>query len=129
MSSSVPSREPSMITLATVISRIESDPMVEARKRGEMLSALRTICRVLDAPPATVPAEPRNLRLRLENISPAATGLSRGRWANIRSLTLSALAVAGVRPAQGGLRQPLAFAWEEKRELLKDRPLRIGLSR
>ena len=99
MSGTASSREPSTITLATVISRLESDRSIEKRKRGEMLSALRKICRVLDSPPNAVPAEPRNLCLRLETISPAATKVSRRRWANIRSLTLAALALAGVRPA------------------------------
>lgn len=129
MVSSKASREPSRVTLSTVISRIESDASIEPRKRGEMLSALRKICRVLDAPPSAVPAEPRNLCLRLETISPAATKVSSGRWANIRSLTLAALAIAGVRPAEGGPRQPLSFAWEEMRDTLKGHALRIGLSR
>jgi integrase len=125
----VASRAPSLITLATVMSRIENDPTIEARKRGEMLSALRTICRVLDTPPGAVPAEPRNLCKRLEDVSPAGAGVSPGRWSNIRSLTLSALTAAGVRAVPGGVGEPLAFAWEEKRELLKGHALRIGLSR
>jgi integrase len=124
----VPSREPSLITLATVISRIENDQTIETRKRGEMLSGLRTICRLLDVPPGAVPAEPRNLRKRLETISPMACGLSRGRWSNIRSLTLSALTAAGVRAVPGSIGQPLAFAWEELRDKLVGQPLRLGLS-
>jgi integrase len=117
-----------MITIATVIQRLESNQALDARKRGEMLSALRTICRLLDTAPGAVPAEPRNLRKRLEAISPAACGLSRGRWSNIRSLTLSALTAAGVRAVPCGIGQPLAFAWEELRDQLVGRPLRLGLS-
>lgn len=118
-----------MVTLDMVIARIEADTELDARRQREMLSALRTICRLLGADPAMVPAEPRNLRQRLGTISPAAVGLSTGRWSNIRSLTMAALKRAGVRAMVGGPRQPLALAWEQLRARLVDRQLRIGLSR
>jgi integrase len=79
--------------------------------------------------PRFVPAEPRNLRVRLNAVAPAATGLGSGSWNNVRSLTLAAIRQAGVRAMPGSTRQPLAFPWEALRAHLVDRHLRYGLSR
>jgi integrase len=118
-----------MITIEMVMARLEGDDQPDLRRRREMLSALRTICRLLDADPAMVPAEPRNLRQRLATISPTVVGLTAGRWSNIRSLTMAALKRAGVQAMVGGPRQLLALPWEHLRARLIDRKFRIGLSR
>jgi hypothetical protein len=118
-----------LVTVADVIARLEADEGLGSARRAEMLSALRTICRVLNANPRFVFAEPRNLRQRLNGITHAAAGMSRGRWANIRSLTLAAIMRAGIKAMPGGSRQPLAFPWEVLAARLPDRHFRLGLSR
>jgi integrase len=117
------------ITVADVIGRLEADPSLSPARRSAMRSALRTVCRILNADPRSVPAELRNLRRRLEGVAPAATGLSRGRWNNVRSLTLAALRQAGIRAMPGGRHRPLGLAWEPLYARLPDRKLRCGLSR
>ncbi len=116
-------------TLADVLRHLEGDLGLDRRRRGEMCSALRTVCRVLGADPGSVPAEPRHLRLRLAKVTAAAAGVSLGRWSNIRSLTLTALKRAGIKSMPGRHREPHALEWEELRARLPDRRFRSGLSR
>ena len=72
-----------------------------------MVSGLRTIARLMGTDLSAIPADPPGLRRRLEAVSPAAGGLSQGRWNNIRSLTLAALKHAGVQTMPGRSREPL----------------------
>ncbi len=93
-----------------------------------MISALRSLARLLGLDPAAIPADPRDLRNRLAALSPAAGGISHGRWNNVRSLALAALRQGGVRTL-GRAREPLAPAWEALRARLPDAKTRHGLSR
>ena len=85
------------LSLADVIARLAADSSLALPRQREMTSALRTLARWFDAEPASVPADPRTLRLRLATLSPASGGISTGRWNNVRSLALAALRQAGVR--------------------------------
>lgn len=116
------------LTFADVIARLLADPN-PPRRRGQMISALRTVARLLNADPAAVPAEPNPLRKKFESISPTAAGMRRGRWYNVRSLTLSALKHAGIQVMRGRAHTPLAADWELLRAGLADAKSRHGLSR
>lgn len=116
-------------TLADVIAQLEADQSLAAPRKREMLSALRSICRILTAASQPLSAEPRLLRQHLDGVSHMSAGLSRGRWNNIRSLTLAALKHAGVRTMVRGRRQPLALAWQALRVQLPDKRFEYGLSR
>jgi hypothetical protein len=97
------------VSLADVIERVGELRHLSLGRRRRLQSGVRTVCKVLRANPRFVPAEPRNLRIRLAAVAPAATGRSRGTWTNARSLTLSAIRLAGVRAMAGSTREPLAF--------------------
>src|SRR5262249_5821407 len=100
----------SRVTLAEVIVLI-STAEITSRQKQDLGSAVNTVAKLLGADLAAVPAEPALLRRRLEQISPAAYGLSQGRWNNIRSLLGKALALA--RPMLPGRSiQPLMPDWE-----------------
>ena len=86
MSSTAPSRA----HLGDVIVLISKADLTE-RQNQDLRSAVRTVAKVLGAEPEAIAADPALLRRRLEGISPEAFGLSRGRWANIRSLLGKAL--------------------------------------
>jgi hypothetical protein len=124
----VPDATP-VTTFADVIAHLQADPALPVGRRRELVSALRTTARLLDMDPAAVPAEPRALRQRFRDLSPAAAGISQGRWNNLRSLVLAALKHAGVRVLPGRAPKPLGPAWKELRERLPDPTLRYGLSR
>ena len=73
------------MNLADIISLVQNAELTAIQKRDQ-ISAVRTIARVLEAEPSQLEADPRRLRLRLDAIAPEAIGLSKGRWANLRSL-------------------------------------------
>src|SRR5437879_1559085 len=83
----------SRANLADVIQLISKAELPEKQKQ-DLRSAIRTVAKLLDTEPASVAADPPLLRRKLEEISPDAHGLSKGRWANIRSLLGKALALA-----------------------------------
>ena len=56
------------ISLADVIERVEKDESLTSARRRQLSSGVRTACRVMGANPRFVPAEPRNLRVRLNAI-------------------------------------------------------------
>jgi integrase len=100
----------SRASLADVIVLI-SQANLSDRQKQELRSAVRTVARLLDGEPADIAADPAGLRRCLEMIAPQAHGISRGRWANIRSLLRKALGL--VRPMMAGRSvQPILPAWE-----------------
>jgi integrase len=112
-----------------VLRRLEADDDLDERRRREMRSALHSVCRALGADPSLVPAEPRLLRPKLAKVTPAAAGVSKGRWGNVRSLALTALKHVGLQSMAGRSRDPLAPEWEALRALIPDRYFQSGLSR
>lgn len=85
------SPNPSSPSLADLLATIAADNNLSERKRQELASAIRTAARALGRPPENIPTEARLLANRLREVAPAAIGLSRGRWNNVRSLLHSAL--------------------------------------
>jgi hypothetical protein len=65
----------------------------------------------------------------LDELSPARFGLSRGRWANLRSLTLKALKLAGIATLPSRHLSQLSREWQRYYNLLPPRPQRVNLSR
>ena len=119
---------PAPRTLADLIRRVDLASDLSPRRRQELRSALRTIARLLGPDPALIPAGPPLLVRRLAEIAPAAHGLSRGRWNNIRSLLGAALALT--QPMMPGQhREPLTPDWQEHYDRLPSRSQRAILSR
>jgi integrase len=107
---------PSRTSLADVIALIAASALSDIQKRDQS-SAVRTVARLLNAKPADISADPGRLRRKLERIAPEANGISRGRWANIRSLLGKALSLA--RTMQPGRSNaPILPAWEQLLEKL-----------
>src|SRR5215469_11791642 len=118
-----------IVTLGDVLRHLEAETALEPRLCREMCSALRTVCRVLGKDATAVPAQPRQLRGDLAKVTPAMAGVSPGRWANIRSLTLKALKRVGIKSMPGRARAAHAPAWEALCASLPDRRCRSGLTR
>ena len=101
---------PSRATLADVIELISKADLPK-RQKQDMRSAVRTIAKLLGTEPAAITVEPAALRRRLDELSPEAYGLSRGRLANIRSLLGRAITL--VRPILPSRTvAPLSPEWE-----------------
>ncbi|MGE3703174.1 MAG: tyrosine-type recombinase/integrase [Hyphomicrobiaceae bacterium] len=92
-----------------------------------MASALRTLARVVNRPPANLPCNVRSVRSLIETVAPARHGLSRGRWANIKSLVYRSLDLAGVRRLPGRSSEPPSPAWESLLTPVPYRPYRVQL--
>ena len=114
-----PFLDPEAPTLATVIAALESaEP--DARRRGEMASGIRTICRVLGYSPHELPADTALLGRLIRKAMPAAAGVSPSRWGNARSLLLAALKLTGLAIMPGRRLHPLAPAWATLAATLQD---------
>jgi integrase len=80
------------------------------RKRQEQMSAVRTVVRALGLSPEDIPADARLLANRLKDVTPAALGISCGRWNNVRSLLRTSLAY--IQPISPGRnRNDLSPEW------------------
>jgi integrase len=98
------------------------------RKRQELASAIRTAARALGRSPANIPADARLLASRLKDVAPAAIGISRGRWNNVRSLLRTSLAL--IQPISPGRnRNDLLPEWLALSNKLDSRSDKIALSR
>jgi integrase len=123
-----PFNDPAAPTLATVIRQLETaEP--DPRRRGEMISAIRTVCRVVRFEPHELPADLLLLNRRMRKAMIAAVGVSQSRWSNARSLLLRALKQTGLSIMPGRRLHPLSPAWAALDALLPQRFMRAGLSR
>ena len=114
-------------SLATVLTTLDAGELPE-RKRQELASAVRTVARALSKSPEDVPADARWLGSRLKDVAPAAIGISRGRWNNVRCLFRSALClVQPISPGRNG--NDLLPQWRALSEQLTSRSDQIALSR
>jgi integrase len=114
-------------TLADLLATLQTVGLPE-RKRQELMSAVRTTVRALGRPPEDIPADARFLANRLKDVAPAALGISRGRWNNVRSLVRTTLTF--VQPISPGRnRNDLLPEWLELSARLPSRSDEIALSR
>ena len=116
-------------SLEDVVARLRMADGLSARARADCRSALRSIGRIIGRPLSEIPASPRHLRSRMDELSPARFGLTPGRWANIRSLALKALKLTGIAALTSRHVSPLSPEWQRLYDLLPKRPQRVKLSR
>ena len=116
-------------TIAQVLERIAAMDSLPSQKRHDLMSAVRRVARLLDSLPADIPADPEALKRRLGILPPAAAGMTRGRWMNVRALLTTALALTGAKVMRGRRRDALAPEWLALLERVSDRYERARLSR
>ena len=123
MSKSPVSRQ---LTLANVLSAIETAGLPPARRR-DMKSAIISVTKAFGRHASEIPADTAQLRRRLKGVSAECLGLSEGRFANIRSLLLKAIAL--VQPALAGKQSvPLLEPWQHLIEMVGSQSARIRLA-
>lgn len=127
MSTKAPSR--AAPTLADVISYIQQQHGLPRQRRHDLASAVRTIAKLLGQPASDIEANPPAIRQRLTSFTAASTGVSHGRWRNLRSLFAAALNLAGVSVVRRRRRDALSPAWQELLSRVPDRYERFRLSR
>jgi hypothetical protein len=106
-------------SLAQVLVGILADNDLYERRRQEAASALRALAKTVRQPLPTISADPVHLRRTLAEFTPAMTGLSPGRWNNIRSLLQFALVHAGLAKVPGRYRVAPSPRWTTLISLLE----------
>ena len=76
--------------LADLIESIQASVLSAIQKR-DSVSAIRSAAKALAADPKDLPVNVKLLRVRLQEVSPEALGMTKGRWNNVRSLLNRAL--------------------------------------
>lgn len=87
-------------SLADVLAFVEASDLSPTRRR-DMLSAINRTCTMAGKTPATVNVDPATLRELVNDIRPALHDVSDKTWANLRSLFVAALELAGVIDSMG----------------------------
>jgi site-specific recombinase XerD len=98
-------------TLADVLVLVDGFSVVSAQARQNMASGIRTLCRVLDRPPASVPIAAPVFRTIVKEAQPAESGLSTSRWRNVTSDVRRAIKMSGLSTAAPVLE--VSQAWTE----------------
>lgn len=115
-------------TCADVIEHIGSRTDIPIRRRQDLISAVRRLCRYLHRDARDVPADPDELRRQLAWMSPAASGLSPGSVRNVKSLIGKAMDIAGATTVPRRSRAALTPAWQQLIVAIDDRYQRYRLS-
>ncbi len=118
-----------LTTLADALDRLERDRGLPDSRRKKYAGAVRTMCSILCSAPEALPADLRDLELRLREIPSAAHGRSRKTIANMRSTLKAALLHCADAPKLPPRGMPLRPAWATLRDALTDLRLKNGLSR
>jgi hypothetical protein len=115
-------------SLHDLLDRVSGDEQLDPRRKADLRSAIKSLGQWLGSELTAMPAHPRYLRERLASFDPAAAGVSRKRFQNVRS----AVAFALERYGLGGRRSYLAPLSPEAQALydrLPDTYFRCRLSR
>lgn len=103
---------PETPTFADLIALIEKDEELIAQKRRDVLSALRTLARLIEKEPSEIPANARWLRRRLERLHPKQADISKKRFSNIKSDLAFAMRHAGLIDMNASHLAPFMPEWK-----------------
>jgi integrase len=117
----------SLLTLEDVLAVIAAAPGLAPRLRQDLISALRSFCRIIGRSPADVPADVETVR-KLSS-APRPPDVRPERWRNIRSLVGKALQMTGIVRAPRRSSERMSPDWHNLVALLCDRYDRSKLSR
>lgn len=120
---------PAFITMAELIDQIAADSAIPHKRRNDLCSGMRSICRALGLQPESTPADPRLFAKLLRGLTPAAARMSKGRLQNCLSYLDAALALANTRFRQRRSRVALPPLLEAFLKAVPDRWKRTRLRR
>ena len=115
------------LTMADLIGFVEQDAELTATKRRNLTSSIRRFVEIVRGT-LQMPASFSVLRNASRSVSPAAAGIGRSRWSNIRS-DLKFILDRSDAPTRAPLRKDLVADWQILRTLVDhDFPTKLGLS-
>ena len=103
--------------MAEVLAAVTADTHLTASRRRDLVSAVRSTGRLCRLPLSSLPAQPSELRPRLDAIHPAAFNMSAKRYANIKADLARALEIGNPALRAGPPWPPLDDEWR----LMRDR--------
>ena len=116
-------------TLQDVIDHLVADPGLSETRKRDLRSAVVTFAKLTGQAPALIPLELAGLRANLDSIVSAQAKVSRKRWANLRGDLAAAIEASGLRPMLKTADVEIDQVWSRLLRGVKDRRVRIGLSR
>jgi integrase len=117
------------ITLQDVLNAVEVSDALSVTRRRDQRSAVTRVASLLGGDPTRIPLDLPAISARLATVSPAAAGLTKKTFSNIRSDFVSAVKISRLKPVQRRpARVPLRPKWQKLFEL-SGRRARLGLSR
>ena len=112
-------------TLAEVLDCIAAMDALPQQRRHDLLSAVRQVARLFGGLPTDVPADPEALKRGLNLMTPAAAGMSKSRWRNVRALLTAALDLTNAKVVRGRRLTNLAPSWLALIKRVEDRFERV----
>ena len=120
--------EPSRATLQSIIGAVAAIDWT-ARKRQEVVSAIRTVAKVIGRSPDLILADLRTLNAELARANPVSAGVKPRRWENARCLLGTALDAMSPGFIRGRSTVPMSDAWAFLFDQISVRKDRYCLSR
>jgi integrase len=115
---------PTVLTLADVIARLEQDPSLSPKRQRDLKSAVLRISEMTGVDPRITPSSLRFMRPHINAVRPAKYDLTPKTWSNLRANFRAAV----VQPAPRRPRQPDA-EWGKLPSALPNKRMKTGLSR
>ena len=115
-------------TLADVLAILLDRPDIRDDRRRNMISAVKCLCVAFGAAPSSVPATAAAVRQRLDGVCWRKTRFSRSYISNLKTLTLSALDVAGVAIQRTRITHNLMSDWAQLKATNNDKAAWCALS-
>ena len=100
-------------TLRDLLTAVEKRGALSVTRRRDLRSAVTRVASLLDDDPAGIPLDLPAISARLATVSPAAAGLTKKTFSNIRSDFVAAVKISGLKPVQRPARTPLSPAWKK----------------
>ena len=116
-------------TLQNVLQVVEALEALFATRRRDLLSGVKRVAILLGDDPAHIVLDLPAISSKLAAISPAAVGLSRKSFSNIRSNFMAAVKASRLNPVQRSDKTRMRPAWANLVAGLSHKRDRIGLSR
>jgi len=104
---------PDCLMFSDLIARLSEDNTLKPERVRDMTSGLKRVAKALARPVSDLPADTRWLQPRLNNVAPAALGISRKSWQNILSDARAAMAHFGIVGTRQRHFRDLTPEWQE----------------
>jgi len=107
-------------TVASVLEAIAADPSIPKKRRADICSGARSLCRVLGVEVQDAPLDPRFFGDCLTKLTPAGAKMSKGRLRNCKSHMDTVLAYANALGQRRRNNDPIAPAYKTLLEHVSD---------